>query len=342
MPVPAAAGPSATFLRLPSVFPAVREYAFELALCAHLEETTDWLPARQLGGAVASPGSRIVDVCGVVPGPDFEARARITSETIPALAIESDVGRGQAVSRRSAFDCHPERAREVAETACEVGFFEREHRGNRTYLRRTTRYPDDWFAELVAVENKPDLGTPGDLDRQLRVDTALGLFDRVVLATESYVTRAHLNRIPDAVGVWRFDPESGDREVVREPTSFDPTDPGVEPVAEHALQTDIELVSPEQKARKRRRIAEKAYGKGWRPESYPACGNACVTDAGLPFCEHFDRVVDPASDCGADCPAHDPADPPAADTERLRAERTRWVADPPGVARRQSGLDRWS
>ena len=132
----------------------------------------------------------------------------------------------------------------------------------------------------------------------------------------------------------RATPTSGDREVVREPTSFDPTDPGVEPVAEHALQTDIELVSPEQKARKRRRIAEKAYGKGWRPESYPACGNACGADAGLPFCEHFDRVVD--------CPAHDPADPPTADTERLRAERTRWVADPPGVARRQSGLDRWS
>jgi hypothetical protein len=52
-------------------------------------------------------------------------------------------------------------------------------------------------------------------------------------------------------------------------------------------------------------------------------------------------VVDPASDCGDGCPAHDPADPPAHDTDRLRAERTPWVADPPGVARRQSGLDRW-
>jgi hypothetical protein len=322
----------------------VREYAFELALCAHLEETTDWLPARQLGGAVAAPGSRIVDICGVVPGPNFDARARITSETIPALAVESDVGTGQAVSARSArsaLDCHPEHAREVFDTACEVGFFERERRGNREYVRRATRYPENWFAELVAVENKPDLGTPGDLGRQLRIDTALGLFDRVILATESYVTRAHLNRIPDAVGVWRFGPESGDREVVREPTAFDPTEPSVEPVAEYPLRIDIELVSPEQKARKRRRIAEKAYGKGWRPDNYPACANARVSGSGLPVCDHFDRVVDPASDCGADCPAHDPTDPPAADTDRLRAERTRWVADPPGVARRQSGLDRW-
>ncbi|ELK55782.1 hypothetical protein D320_02657, partial [Haloferax sp. BAB-2207] len=60
------------------------EFAFELALCARLEQTTDWLPARQLGASVASPGSRIIDVCAVVPGPGFDDRARITDRAIPA------------------------------------------------------------------------------------------------------------------------------------------------------------------------------------------------------------------------------------------------------------------
>jgi len=87
-----------------------------------------------------------------------------------------------------------------------------------------------------------------------------------VLATASYVTRAHLNRIPEAVGVWRFDPDTGEREVVRESTPFEPDAPGVEIREERALQTDVALVDPAAKARKRRRIAERAYGKGWRPD----------------------------------------------------------------------------
>jgi hypothetical protein len=319
----------------------VREFAFELALCAHLEAESDWLPARQLGGAVAAPGSRVVDVVGLAPGPAFDDRAAITSETIPPLAVESRVPVGEAVYWRDAFDCHPEHAREVTDRACEVGFFERERRGTREYVRRTVRYPADWFGDLVAVENKPDLGTPGDLDRQLRLDTALGLFDRVVLATESYVTGAHLNRLPEAVGVWRFDPETGEREVVREPTPLDPTVFGVEPVAEHPGRTEVAFVSPEQKAQKRRRIAERAYGKGWRTYDLPGCASAAVTDDGRPHCRHFDRVVDPASECGATCPGFEAADPPTCDGRALRAERTCWVADPPGVVRRQSGLDRW-
>jgi hypothetical protein len=319
----------------------VREFAFELALCAHLEAESDWLPARQLGGAVAAPGSRVVDVVGLAPGPAFDDRAAITSETIPPLAVESRVPVGEAVYWRDAFDCHPEHAREVTDRACEVGFFERERRGRREYVRRTVRYPADWFGDLVAVENKPDLGTPGDLDRQLRLDTTLGLFDRVVLATGSYVTGAHLNRLPEAVGVWRFDPATGDREVVREPTPLDPTDFGVEPVAEHPGHTEVAFVSPEQKAEKRRRIAERAYGKGWRTYDLPGCARAAVTDDGRPHCRHFDRVVDPASECGATCSGFEAGDPPACDARALRGERTRWVADPPGVVRRQSGLDRW-
>ncbi|MFW5977826.1 MAG: DUF5787 family protein, partial [Halohasta sp.] len=190
------------------------EFRFEVALCSWLETHTDWLVARQLGGAVASPGSRIVDVCGVEPGPEFDQRTRITSREIPSLAVESDAGAGEAVYWRDAFDCHPERARSVIDRAVDCGFFEVERRNGRQYVRQTTRYPD-WVGRLIGIENKPDLSKPGDLDRQLRIDVSLGLFDEVILATESYVTRAHLNRLPEAVGVWRFDPDARELTVIR-------------------------------------------------------------------------------------------------------------------------------
>ncbi|AXG09039.1 DUF5787 family protein [Haloplanus rubicundus] len=341
------------------------EYAFELALCAHLERTREWVLGRQLGASVADPGARVVDVCAVVPGPEFDRRAAITSETIPPRAVEC-VGPGRAVDPVSAFDCAPARARRLADRAVEVGFFEAERQGSRRHVRATTRYPD-WIGGLVGIENKPDLGRPGDLQRQLRRDTSLGLFDAVVLATESYVTGAHLNRIPDDVGVWRFSeasetprgdgeelrssgnrPQAGDGEavgggltVVREPTPLDPTEPGVEPLTEGSLRTDVAVVDPEAKARKRRAIAERAYGKGWRPHEYPGCVSMCPTDDGRPYCTAFDRVVDPGHDCGASCPAFEAADPPAVDREALRDARTPWVADPAGVTRRQAGLDRF-
>jgi len=328
----------------------VSEYAFELALCAHLERTHEWVLGRQIGASVADPGARVVDVCAVVPGREFDRRAAITDETIPPRAVESDVGPGRAVDPASAFDCAPEHARRVADRAVEVGFFEAERRGSRRHVRATTRYPD-WFGCLIGIENKPDLGRPGDLRRQLRRDASLGLFDLSILATESYVTGAHLNRIPDAVGVWRFSEASetprgdgeavgGDLTVVREPTPLDPAAPGVEPLATQPLRTDVAVVAPEAKARKRRAVAERAYGKGWRPD-YPGCDAMCPTDDGRPYCAAFDRVVDPASKCGEACSRYVPADPPTVDRAALRDDRTPWVADPAGVARRQAGLDRF-
>jgi hypothetical protein len=319
----------------------VREYAFELALCAALEAEREWVVSRQLGGSVANPGGRVVDVVGVVPGREFDRRAAITAETIPPPAIESRVGVGAATRAEAAFDCSPEVARRLADEAVDVGFFETDRRGGRRLVRRAVRYPDDWFSTLVAVENKPDLGSPGDLERQLRTDASLALFDRVVLATASYVTGAHLNRLPDPVGVWRFDPETGEREVVREPASLPTTGTGVEPLDAHPLRTDVAFVTPEEKARVRRRIAERAYGKGWRPDP-PGCAHATVTDDGRPYCTRFDRVVDPTADCGPDCRAFAASAPPELDRETLRDRRTPWVADPGGVARRQAGLDRFS
>ena len=129
----------------------MQEFGFELALCRALEcERPDRLYARQLGGAVH--GRRVVDVVALSPGPEFDARRAITPETIPPLAVESAVGPGGAVRPADAFDCHPDRARAVADRAAEVGFFERTRRGGHTAVRQATRYPD-WVGELVAIEN---------------------------------------------------------------------------------------------------------------------------------------------------------------------------------------------
>jgi hypothetical protein len=315
------------------------EYAFELSLCSHLERAREWVLGRQLGAAVATPGGRVVDVCAVVPGPAFDRRAAITSETIPPRAVESDVGPGRAVEPRGAFDCSPAVATRVVDRALDVGFFETERRGSRRYVRQTTRYPD-WIGRLIGVENKPDLGRPGDLETQLRRDVSLALFDEVVLATESYVTGAHLNRIPDPVGVWRF--VDGDLEVVREADPLPTHDPGIEPVERHPLRTEVAVVPAERKARKRRAVAERAYGKGWRPDDYPGCASMAPTGDGRPYCAAFERVVTPGSECGESCREFAPAAPPAVDADTLRDARTPWVADPPGVCRRQSGLDRFS
>jgi hypothetical protein len=322
----------------------VQEFAFELALCACLERTRpERLYARQLGGGV--DGRRVVDVVAVEPGAEFDRRAAVTAETIPPLAVESDVGPGRARRPADAFGCRPERARAVAERAVEVGFFERERRDGHAAIRQTVRYPD-WFDGLVAIENKPDLGRPGALRDQLRTDVSLALFDEVVLCTESYVTAAHRNRLPDEVGLWRFDPESGEREVVREARRLAVDDPGIELLERRAGRAEIRPVPATRKARVRRRVAERAYGKGWRTYDLPACDRCAPAaapdgDAGLPWCAWKEQTVRPVTECGPDCGGHDPADPPAVDADAVRARRGPWEPDPDGVARRQVGLDRF-
>jgi hypothetical protein len=321
----------------------VREFAFELSLCAHLEADSDGILSRQLGASCH--GNRVMDVIHAEPGREFDARTRLASREIPDAAIESRVGVGEARYWKGCFDCHPERARTATDRALDIGFFERERRGNREYVRQTARYPDDWFGKLVGIENKPDLDSPGNLEAQLRRDVSLGLFDEVILATASHVTGAHLNRIPDEVGVWQFDLADGTREVLREPTPLAPTDPGLE-IGEHSpARTEIHPVTADEKARTRRRIAERAYGKGWRTHGFPACAN--VVDGeyagahGLPYCEWKGRFVHPGAECGADCAGHEPAEPPNVDLEGERDRRSPWVADPEGRQRRQAGLDRF-
>nr|WP_218644806.1 DUF5787 family protein [Natronomonas gomsonensis] len=319
----------------------VREYPFELAVCAAIEAESDGLLARQLG-----THTRIVDAVEIRPGPEFEDRVAITAESIPDLAIESDVGAGRARYWKDAIDAAPDRARGAVDRAVEVGFFAAERRNGRRYVRQTARYPD-WIGGLRAFENKPDLGRPGDLELQLRKDVSLALFDEVVLVTESYVTGAHLNRIPESVGVWRFDSETGDTEVVREATPLSTDEPGVAVLEESPARVDIEPVTAAEKARLRRRVAERAYGKGWRPETLPACSQADAggppfrPDDALPYCEWKGRLVDPARECGTECGGYDPSDPPEADSEAARERHTPWAADPAGTDRKQTGLDRF-
>jgi hypothetical protein len=323
----------------------VREFPFELALCAHLESTEGAIVGRQLGAAIE--GTRVVDVALVYPGREFAERAAIAAGTIPPAAIEADVGVGEARPLDEAFPGTSRRwARGTVEAAVEAGFLERERRGGREYVRQTVRYPD-WFDRIVGVENKPDLDRPGDLELQLRKDVSLGLFDEVVLATASHVTGAHLNRIPAEVGVWRFDPETGERRVVREPTPLDADGPGLEVLETHPGRTDVRPATGAEKARQRRRIAERAYGKGWRvgPESFPDCARCVAGERfgarALPDCGWKGRLVDPARECGSSCPGYESADPPDADVAGERARNSPWEPDPSGRARRQAGLDRF-
>jgi hypothetical protein len=324
----------------------VREFAFEQAFCAHLEPRCPGVLARQLGASLH--GSRVMDVVCVEPGPEFDARVALSPDTIPPAAIEADVGPGSARYYREVFaDVHPEWARETTEAAIEAGFFERERRNGRLYVRQVARYPD-WFSRVVGIENKPDLGTPGDLALQLRKDVSLALFDEVWLATASHVTGAHLNRLPDSVGVWRFDPETGERETVREATPLDGAGPGIDVLETSPARTEVRPVTAAEKARARIRLAERAYGKGWRVPAaeYPACGQCSAGErfgiGPVPDCAWKGRIVDPASECGPDCGGFDPADPLDPDVDGARAAHTPWDPDPPGRARKQSGLDRFT
>lgn len=325
------------------------EYGFELSLCAHVERERDGVLARQLGGGVRAPGNRVLDVVHVEPGPAFDQRAAITERRIPDPAIRGPAGPGRARPWRDALPegLREETARRIADACVDRGFFEREHRGGREYLRQTARYPANWFGRVLAVENKPDLANPGSLERQLRLDVSLALVDAVVLATESHVTGAHLNRIPDAVGVWRYhrDRDRDALEVVRDPEPLPVDAPGVELLAEEPARTDVAVVDADEKAAARRRLAERAYGKGWRTFDLPDCERVAPAagpaseDATLPYCAYHDRVVDPARDCGSDCPGHDPAPAPAVDLPAERDANTAWERDPDGRRTRQSGLD---
>lgn len=319
----------------------VREYGFELRLCAHLETDTGGIVARQVGGAVHDTGSRVLDTVVIAPGQEFDTRRRITGAEIPARAIHSPVGVGRARRWSQAIDASPETANRILERAIDVGFFERVQHNGRWRVRQTTRYPD-WIGSITAIENKPDLGEPGDLIDQLRLDVALGLVDRVILATASYVTAAHMNRIPDEVGIWRVHTADTTLEIeeVRAPTDLAVDDWGIELGDREPLTRAIRTVSPAAKQRARIRLAERAYGKGWRPR-FPGCSEGTSREElgsrAIPYCTWKDRIIEP-SGCGPACPGFTPASPPVVNGAAEREQRTQWKRDPDGFAREQVGL----
>lgn len=317
------------------------EGAFEVAVCAHLENKRDGIIARQLGGGVSVPSNRVLDTVVIEPGMEFDKRTKLTDSTIPPVAIESSIGPGRASPAMPAFDCHPRRAKRIIDRAVEVGFFERERRGSRTVIRQVDRYPD-WVGSLMGIENKPDLDKPGALQRQLRIDVALGLLDRVVLATESHITAAHEKRFPNPVGIWQVTRnDDGVIDNVDVHRVAKPLDGGgVEVLEEHPGRTDIDIVDDESLAQARRRVAERAYGKGWRPTLYPSCSSMSPSDTGIPYCEYYKSVVDP-NRCGQDCPGYKSSHHPNIAVEEMRDALSGWVADPPGMTRQQSALDRY-
>ncbi|WP_435100468.1 DUF5787 family protein [Halarchaeum sp. P4] len=325
----------------------MREFGFELRLCAHLERDYP-VVSRQLGTSVRAAGGRIVDVVCLTRGPDFDARTELTPATIPPEILAADVGVGRWRRVTDAFDGPPARARSLAERGRDAGFLELARRDGHEVVRQTVRYPDDWVGDIVGIENKPDLDTPGNLADQLRHDVSLGVLDYAILATESYVTRAHLNRLPDEVGVWRVDVDDTDPiEVVREPTRLDRDDWGLEPGETHPGSREVHPVSPDAKAIQRRRVAERAYGKGWRTYELPGCANIDPdwgAEAGietLPFCAYKDRLVAAASECGPDCPGYEETEASDVDFDAERAARQAWTPES-GSVRHQSGLDRWT
>ncbi|WP_394294973.1 DUF5787 family protein [Haloquadratum walsbyi] len=317
------------------------EFAFELALCSYLETTTEWVLSRQLGAAAVNPGRRIIDICGVVPGSSFDTRSMITDERIPERAIAGPAGVGTSVRRSDAVDASPQTTKAVIEQALAADFFTIEHHNGYEHIRQTTRYPTEWFDRIIGIENKPDLKRPGELTRQLQVDISLGLFDAVILATKTHVTRAHLNRIPDAVGVWQFNPDTDNRTIIRQPAELATGTPGIELGSDQSDHTEIHPVSSKEKTRARRRIAERAYGKGWRNYTLPSCAHAETQPDGRPYCTEFDCVINPAQSCDTECPAHTHAEPPQYNKAKVRDARSPWNHDPPGARYRQSGLDRF-
>ena len=314
------------------------ERAFEFQLCAYLERGRSAVVARQIGASPLRDRRRIIDIISVSPGPTFEDRSQIGPAAIPEELIRAEIPSGRAVPAGRCLSIGRPYRETVLEAGVAAGYIESERRAGRTYIRRTVAYPSDWFGPILAIENKPDLNRPGALSEQLRFDLSLAVADRVVIATASSVTGAHLNRIPAAVGVWEFDPGVGALTVHREPDALAVDTPAMVPTDRRSDHTTLRPVSVGQKQRLRRQIAERAYGRGWRHFPLVGCAHFRLDEAAAPRCAELDRPIDPTRACGSDCPYFTAASPPTDTRAAVRAERTPWEPDVDGFAREQSRI----
>jgi hypothetical protein len=188
--------------------------------------------------------------------------------------------------------------REAVHRATARGVVETRRQGNRIELRRVAPYPD-WVSRIVAIENKPDLDASAAraLASQIRYDVDCGLLDEVWVATratDDTVPAVLLEEFPVEAGVLAVDPASGTAEVLWHPSRLSPSGEG--------------------SADRRRVIAERAYGRGWR--SYvdtmrPDCRHFELTEvaaAFVPYCAAKGRCQTGA-ECAGSCAAFEPEPP---------------------------------
>jgi hypothetical protein len=317
------------------------EFGFELRVCAWAER--EWPPAGERDPATAVFVARQLGIKErrwdtIVVEADrraLERRARFGPD-----ALDSDllhVVRGAPAEWAYYRECLPEPdypwryVREAVHRAADRGIVETRRSGGRIELRRKWAYPD-WISRIVAIENKPDLSASAarTLAGQIERDVALGLADEVWVATRATgasVEPVLFEDLPVEAGVLVVDadgdgadgePEGGARSgrgvdgvrVAWHPATLGPETPGTR-IAERPgggehdrSAARFEYASPEWKVDKRREIAERAYGRGWR-----AYAERMRTD-----CRHFelrrggtgagDRVADGrgAEDTGEDEP----------------------------------------
>ncbi|MFW5911393.1 MAG: DUF5787 family protein [Halolamina sp.] len=206
--------------------------------------------------------------------------------------------------------------REAIHRGAARGLFEKRKNGNRIEIRRIRPYPD-WVRRIVAIENKPDLdaSAAAALSGQLEHDVETALADEVWLATGRTGDRiepALLRHFPVEAGVLTFDFDAdgpddrpcvdGDAAAVDWlPSKLDPTGP-------------CDQFDPAEKARRRRLIAERAFGKGWRSFTEtmrPDCKWFDVERVGrglVPVCGAKGRCQN-ESECGSRCRSFEPEPP---------------------------------
>jgi len=310
------------------------EFGFELEVCQWAEQhwppgetrTREYLVARQLGTHSRRWDTILIETRGAA----LQKRARFGEQELDSDALH--VVRNAPAEWAWYRDAlpHPgypwQYVREAVHDAAERGLVEKRRVGNKVELRRRWVYPD-WADRIIAIENKPDLDATAArrLASQLEQDVALGLADEVWVATRATTAAVEpvlLKTLPVEAGVLTVD--SGEQltaSVEWFPRALDPDEPGTSitdrPSGGNFDQSaaQFEYVSSSEKAERRRVIAERAYGRGWR--SYidsmrPDCRHFELATAGdreLPYCRAKEHT--PSSrECGRRCEHCEP-EPPA-------------------------------
>ncbi len=205
--------------------------------------------------------------------------------------------------------------REAIHHAGARGLIHKRKHGGRIELRRKRPYPD-WVERIIAIENKPDLdaSAAAALTDQLTHDVETALADEVWLATTrtgNRVEPALLEEFPVEVGVMTFDVADQKGEGV----AVDADDATVDWLPSSLdTEADSPTFDAAEKSRRRRWLAERAYGKGWRSFTEtmrPDCRYFDLQRTGrgfVPYCTAKDRCQSEA-ECGSRCGSFSPEPP---------------------------------